>query len=201
MVLGHDALLESCPSYICASSLHCRQVRCATEGAREKDENRAIGEVVRLGVRFVQFFRRGWDQHEDLPRDIALQCQSTDQPAAALVTDLKQRGLLDETLVIWGGESGRTVFSQGIPKPDNYVRDHHGRCFTMWLAGGGSRRAHSQTDDFSYDVAHVPVAIHDLNATILHLLGIDHKRLTYRFQGRDYRLTDVYGNVVDRLMA
>jgi hypothetical protein len=154
-------------------------------------------------VRFIQLYHRGWDQHADLPRDLALQCRGTDQPTAALVTDLKQRGLLDDTLVVWGGEFGRTVFSQGKITSANYGRDHHPRNFCMWVAGGGTARGVvlGETDDFSYNVVSDPVSVHDLQATILHLLGIDHTRLTYRFQGRDFRLTDVHGTVVSKLLA
>jgi hypothetical protein len=155
------------------------------------------------GVRFIQLYHRGWDQHRDLPRDIALQCRGTDQASAALVTDLKQRGLLDDTLVIWGGEFGRTVFSQGRLTDINYGRDHHPRNFCMWVAGGGTKNGLvlGETDDFSYNIVSDPVSVFDLQATILHLLGIDHKRLTYRFQGRDFRLTDVHGEVVEKLLA
>jgi hypothetical protein len=155
------------------------------------------------GVRFIQLYHRGWDQHYNLPSDLRLQCGDVDQPAAALIRDLKQRGLLDDTLVVWGGEFGRTIYSQGKLEAANYGRDHHGRCFTMWLAGGGIRRGmvYGETDDFSYNVARDPVHVHDLNATLLHLLGFDHEKLTYRFQGRDYRLTDVHGHVVKGLLA
>jgi hypothetical protein len=155
------------------------------------------------GVRFIQLYHRGWDQHRDLPRDIALQCRGTDQPTAALITDLKQRGLLDDTLVIWGGEFGRTVFSQGKLTDVNYGRDHHPRNFCMWAAGGGIKRGFvlGETDDFSYNVVSDPVSVYDLQATILHLLGIDHTKLTYRFQGRDFRLTDVHGEIVRKILA
>lgn len=155
------------------------------------------------GVRFIQLYHRGWDQHKDLPRDLALQCKGTDQASAALVTDLKQRGLLDDTLVVWGGEFGRTVFSQGKLTDVNYGRDHHPRNFCMWVAGGGTKRGYvvGETDDFSYNVVSDPVSVHDLQATILHLLGIDHTKLTYRFQGRDFRLTDVHGDIVTKLLA
>jgi hypothetical protein len=154
------------------------------------------------GVRFIQLYHRGWDQHYNLPSDLRLQCRDVDRPAAALIRDLKQRGLLDETLVVWGGEFGRTTYSQGTPEPTNYGRDHHGRCFTMWLAGGGIRPGivHGQTDDFCYNVVRDPVHVHDLNATLLHQLGLDHTRLTYRSQGRDFRLTDVHGQVVDAIV-
>ncbi len=154
-------------------------------------------------VRFVQLFHMGWDQHNALPKQIRGQCRDTDQPSAALVTDLKQRGLLDDTLVIWGGEFGRTVYSQGELTRDNYGRDHHPRCFTLWLAGAGVKAGHTHgaTDDFSYNIVADPVHIYDLNATLLHLLGIDHERLTYRYQGRDFRLTDVHGRVVREILA
>jgi len=154
-------------------------------------------------VRFVQLFHRGWDQHTTLPKQIAAQCRDTDQPTAALVADLKQRGLLDETLVVWGGEFGRTVYCQGTLTADDYGRDHHPRCFTVWLAGAGIKPGTSfgQTDDFSYNIAANPVHVHDLHATILHLLGIDHTRLTFKFQGRHYRLTDVHGKVVHEILA
>ena len=154
------------------------------------------------GVRFIQLYHRGWDQHYNLPSDLRLQCRDVDRPVAALIRDLKQRGLLDETLVVWGGEFGRTTYSQGTPEPTNYGRDHHGRCFTMWLAGGGIRPGivYGQTDDFCYNVVRDPVHVHDLNATLLHQLGLDHTRLTYRSQGRDFRLTDVHGQVVDAIV-
>jgi hypothetical protein len=155
------------------------------------------------GVRFIQLFHRGWDQHSNLPRQIRGQCRDTDQPSVALIEDLKQRGLLDDTLVIWGGEFGRTVYCQGTLTPENYGRDHHPRCFTFWLAGGGVRAgySHGETDDFSYNIAQDPVHVHDLHATMLHLLGIDHRRLTFRYQGRNHRLTDVHGNLVDAILA
>jgi hypothetical protein len=155
------------------------------------------------GVRFVQLFHMGWDQHTSLPKQLPLQARDVDQASAALVTDLEQRGLLDETLVVWGGEFGRTVYCQGDLTPTAFGRDHHPRCFTMWLAGGGVKGGHvyGETDDFSYNVTKDPVHVHDLNATILHLLGIDHTRLTYKFQGRHFRLTDVHGTVVNDLLA
>jgi hypothetical protein len=155
------------------------------------------------GVRFVQLMHRGWDQHSDLPTQIRGQCRDVDQPAAALIKDLKQRGLLDDTLVIWGGEFGRTIYSQGTLTKTNYGRDHHGRCFTMWMAGGGMKPGitFGETDDFCYNITKDPVHIHDLNATVLASLGIDHKRLTYRFQGRDFRLTDVHGEGVKGRMV
>jgi hypothetical protein len=155
------------------------------------------------GVRFIQLFHRGWDQHTNLPKQIAAQCRDTDRATAALIVDLKQRGLLEETLVIWGGEFGRTVYCQGDLTADNYGRDHHPRCFTVWLAGGGIKPGitHGETDDFCYNIVRDPVHVHDLNATILHCLGIDHTRLTFKFQGRDYRLTDVHGRVVGEILA
>ncbi len=155
------------------------------------------------GVRFIQLYHRGWDQHNDLPRDLALQCGGTDQASAALVADLKQRGLLDDTLVIWGGEFGRTVYCQGHLTKDNYGRDHHPRCFSMWMAGGGVKRGFTlgETDDFSYNAVSDPVPIHDVQATVLKCLGVDHKRLTYKFQGRHFRLTDIAGNVSEKLLA
>lgn len=155
------------------------------------------------GVRFIQLYHRGWDQHNNLPSGIKSQCHDTDQPTAALLFDLKERGMLDDTLVIWGGEFGRTVYSQGTLTRDNYGRDHHPRCYSIWMAGAGIKggHVHGETDDFSYNIVKDPVHIHDLNATALHLLGIDHTRLTYRFQGRDYRLTDVHGKVVRDILA
>ena len=155
------------------------------------------------GVRFIQLYHRGWDQHNDLPRDISLQAKGTDQASAALIQDLKQRGMLDDTLVIWGGEFGRTVYSQGKLTPTNYGRDHHPRCFSMWLAGGGIKGGvvHGETDDYCYNIVKDPVHIHDLQATILHCLGIDHTKLTYKFQGRHFRLTDVSGEVVTKILA
>jgi hypothetical protein len=155
------------------------------------------------GVRFIQLFHRGWDQHTHLPKQIRGQCRDTDRPSAALVLDLKRRGLLDDTLVVWGGEFGRTVYCQGTLTAEDYGRDHHPRCFTVWLVGGGIKAgvSHGGTDDFSYNVTRDPVHVHDLHATMLHLLGIDHKRLTYKFQGRDFRLTDVHGNVVKGVLA
>ncbi|MCC7425059.1 MAG: DUF1501 domain-containing protein [Planctomycetaceae bacterium] len=158
--------------------------------------------LVERGVRFVQLYHRGWDQHGGLPTNIPKQARDVDQPSAALVADLKQRGLLDDTLVMWGGEFGRTVYGQGGVKED-YGRDHHGRCFSVWLAGGGIKPGivHGETDDYGYNIVRDPVPIHDLNATILHCLGIDHERLTYRYQGRDFRLTDVEGKVVESILA
>ncbi len=159
--------------------------------------------LVERGVRYVQLFHRGWDQHTNLPKQIVGQAKDTDQPTAALILDLRRRGLLDDTLVVWGGEFGRTVYCQGTLTADNYGRDHHPRCFTIWMAGGGVRAGYTygETDDYSYNIVRDPVHVHDLHATMLHLLGIDHTRLVYRFQGRDYRLTDVHGRVVEGLLA
>jgi uncharacterized protein (DUF1501 family) len=155
------------------------------------------------GVRFIQLFHRGWDQHGKLPRDLARQCQATDQASAALVQDLKARGLLDDTLVVWGGEFGRTVYCQGRLTEDDYGRDHHPRCFTMWLAGGGIKPGTGlgETDDYSYNVTKDPVHVHDLHATLLHCLGIDHTKLTFVYQGRHFRLTDVHGEVVSQILV
>jgi hypothetical protein len=155
------------------------------------------------GVRFVQLYMRGWDQHGNLPGEMRLQCQAVDRPIAALLTDLRRRGLLDDTLVVFGGEFGRTVYSQGGLARDNYGRDHHPRCFSMWLAGGGVRggTVFGETCEHGYNIVRDPVSVHDLHATLLHLLGFDHERLTFRHQGRDYRLTDVAGKVVRPLLA
>ncbi len=155
------------------------------------------------GVRFVQLFHRGWDQHGNLPGGIRKQSGNTDQASAALITDLKQRGLLDDTLVIWGGEFGRTVYCQGDLGPKQYGRDHHPRCFSMWMAGGGVRPGTviGRTDDYSYNIVENPVSVHDLHASWLHLLGVHHEKLTFRFQGRDYRLTDVHGHLVKPMLA
>lgn len=153
-------------------------------------------------VRFVQLYHQGWDQHDNLPGAIRTQCRETDQAAAALLLDLKRRGMLDDTLVIFSGEFGRTSYCQGKLTADNYGRDHHPRCFSLWLAGAGVKpgHVHGATDDFSYNVVADPVHVHDLQATILHLLGIDHERLTVRYQGRDFRLTDVHGRVVEAIL-
>ena len=159
--------------------------------------------LVERGVRFVQLYHRGWDHHRKLPQQIGQSCHATDQPTAALIRDLRERGLLDDTLVIWGGEFGRTVYCQGSLAPDDFGRDHHPRCFTVWMAGGGVKRGFTwgETDDFSYNVVRDGVQIHDLNATVLRLLGIDHERLTFQYQGRHHRLTDVHGHVVEQLIA
>ena len=155
------------------------------------------------GVRFIQLFHRGWDQHGTLPKAIRGQCEATDQASAALIADLKQRGMLDDTLVIWGGEFGRTVYCQGRLTEDDYGRDHHPRCFTTWMAGGGIKPGMTigETDDFSYNITKDPVHVHDLHATILHLLGVDHTKLTFKYQGRRFRLTDVHGNVVKQILV
>lgn len=159
--------------------------------------------LVERGVRCVQLFHRGWDHHGNLPNRIAEKCQQTDQASAALVKDLKQRGMLEDTLVVWGGEFGRTVYCQGKLTKEVYGRDHHPRCFSLWLAGGGVKGGvtYGATDDFSYNIAEKPVSVHDLHATLLHLLGVDHKKLTFKYQGRHFRLTDVHGEVVNDLLA
>jgi hypothetical protein len=155
------------------------------------------------GVRFIQLFHRGWDQHVKLPKQIVGQCRDTDQPSAALVQDLKERGLLDDTLVVWGGEFGRTVYCQGKLTADDYGRDHHPRCFTVWMAGGGVKPGitHGATDDYCYNITSDPVHVNDLHATLLHCLGIDHTKLTFKFQGRHFRLTDVAGKVVKPVLV
>jgi hypothetical protein len=155
------------------------------------------------GVRFIQLYHQGWDQHDSLPKGIERQCRETDQASAALVTDLKRRGLLDDTLVVWGGEFGRTSYSQGKLTATNYGRDHHPRCFSMWMAGGGVKAGyvHGATDDFGYNIVDGGVHVHDFHATLLRLFGVDHERLTYLHQGRRFRLTDVHGKVVDALLA
>jgi hypothetical protein len=155
------------------------------------------------GVRFIQLYHKDWDHHLNLPKRLPQLCKETDQGAAALIQDLKSRGLLEDTLVIWGGEFGRTTYSQGHLSKDNFGRDHHPYCFTVWMAGGGIRPGLTlgKTDDFGYNVAEDGVHVHDLQATVLHCLGVDHTRLTYRFQGRDFRLTDVHGKVVEKLLA
>jgi hypothetical protein len=156
------------------------------------------------GVRHVQLIHAGWDQHNNLPTQLEIQCRDTDQPAAGLVKDLKQRGLLEDTLIVWGGEFGRTVFGQGdINNTKTHGRDHHGRCFSLWLAGAGVKggTVYGETDEFAYNVVKDPVHVHDLQATLLHLLGIDHTRLTFKFQGRHFRLTDVHGEIVKGILA
>ena len=172
------------------------------------------------GVRNIQVFHRGWDAHRSLPKEHESQCKDVDQGCAALIKDLKQRGMLDDTLVVWGGEFGRTAYCQGSLTKESYGRDHHPRCFTVWMAGGGIKAGitYGQTDEYSYNIADADgsplkpqpsrdhwtpgtMHIHDLNATILHLLGINHERLTYRYQGRDFRLTDVHGHVIHDLIS
>jgi hypothetical protein len=154
-------------------------------------------------VKFIQLYHMGWDQHGNLPKGIKNQALSTDQATAALIQDLKQRGLLEDTLVVWGGEFGRTSFSQGRLTADNYGRDHHPGCFTMWMAGAGVKKGmvYGETDEFSYNVAQKPVHVHDFQATLLHLLGVDHEKLTFKHQGRRFRLTDVHGEVVKDILA
>ena len=155
------------------------------------------------GVRFVQLYHRGWDQHGGLIGALPKQCNDTDQACAGLVTDLKQRGMLDETLVVWGGEFGRTTYSQGGAGEAANGRDHHPRCFTYWMAGGGIRPGitYGETDEFGYNIVKDPVHVHDWQATIMHLMGIDHERLTFKYQGRRFRLTDVHGKVVAPILA
>ena len=155
------------------------------------------------GVRFIQLYHMGWDQHGSLPKELRGQCRDTDQPTAALIKDLKQRGMLDDTLVIWGGEFGRTIYSQGTLTETDYGRDHHPRNFAIFMAGGGIKPgiSYGETDDFSYNITENPVHVHDLQATILNQLGLDHKRLTYKYQGRHFRLTDVHGNVMKPLLG
>ena len=155
------------------------------------------------GVRFIQLYHQDWDHHAGLPGGIRRECLQTDQPSAALVADLKQRGMLDDTLVIWGGEFGRTNYCQGPMTATNFGRDHHPRCFSVWLAGGGVKAGitHGETDEYGYNVVRDPVHIHDLHATLLHLCGVDHEQLTYKFQGRRYRLTDVHGHLVKGILA
>jgi hypothetical protein len=158
--------------------------------------------LLESGVRCVQLYHRGWDLHGGLPTNIPKQALDVDQAQAALILDLKQRGMLDDTLIVWAGEFGRTVYGQGGLQ-EEYGRDHHGRCFSVWLAGGGIKPGivHGETDDFGYNITQKPMHIHDLNATILHCLGYDHEKLTYRYQGRDFRLTDVHGQVVREILA
>lgn len=155
------------------------------------------------GVRFVQLYHQGWDQHGNLPSEMTVQAKDVDQPSAALIKDLKQRGLLDETLVIWGGEFGRTNYSQGKLTKENYGRDHHPRCFSIWMAGGGVKpgMVYGATDEFGYNITENPVHVHDFQATVLHLLGLDHERLVYRHLGRKFRLTDVSGKVVPDILV
>ena len=159
--------------------------------------------LVERGVRFIQLYHRDWDHHGGLPDRMVQQCKETDQASSALIQDLKQRGLLDETLVVWGGEFGRTAYCQGAITDTTYGRDHHPRCFSLWLAGGGIKpgMVFGETDDYSYNIVRDPVHVHDLQATMLNQLGLDHTRLTYRFQGRDFRVTDIHGKVVSEILA
>ncbi|NNE69535.1 MAG: DUF1501 domain-containing protein, partial [Rhodothermales bacterium] len=180
----------------------------------DQDETRIYGRqclmarrLVERGVRFVQLYHTNWDHHgnanSNLGKPLERICAEVDRPSAALVTDLKRRGLLEDTLVIWGGEFGRTAYSQGKLSSTNYGRDHHPRCFSLWMAGGGvaAGTVYGSTDDFGYNVASNPVHVHDFQATLLHLMGFDHERLTYLTQGRRFRLTDVHGEVVPGLLA
>ena len=154
-------------------------------------------------MKFIQLYHQGWDQHGSLNKDIKVQCKETDQATAALIQDLKQRGLLEDTLVIWGGEFGRTAYTQGRISDPGYGRDHHPKCFTIFMAGAGIKKGITigATDEFGYNIAERPVHIHDFQATLLHLLGVDHEKLTYKHQGRRYRLTDVHGNVVNEILS
>ena len=154
-------------------------------------------------VKFIQLYHQGWDQHGNLPEGLKKQCKETDQASAGLIQDLKQRGLLEDTLVIWGGEFGRTNYSQGILTETNYGRDHHPRCFTIFMTGGGIKKGITlgATDEFGYNIAERPVHVHDFQATLLHLLGLDHERLTFKYQGRRFRLTDVHGNLVNEILS
>ena len=155
------------------------------------------------GVKFIQLYHRGWDHHDNLPSEIKKMCKDTDQASAALLLDLKRRGMLEDTLLVWGGEFGRTNYSQGKLTMNNHGRDHHPRCFSIWMAGANVRKGytHGATDEFGYNIIDKPVHVHDFQATLLHILGIDHEKLTYKFQGRRYRLTDVHGNIVNDLLA
>ena len=159
--------------------------------------------LIEKDVRFVQLYHQGWDHHGDLPKNIKIQCRETDQPSAALIKDLKQRGLLEDTLVIWGGEFGRTNYSQGQLTETNYARDHHPACFTIFMAGAGIKKGmtYGKTDEFGYNIIENPVHVHDFQATLMHLLGIDHEKFTFKFQGRRYRLTDVHGKVIQDILS
>jgi len=159
--------------------------------------------LIEKGVKSVQLYHQGWDQHANLPKTIKRQCNETDQPTAALIKDLKQRGLLEDTLVVWGGEFGRTSYTQGQLTPSNYGRDHHPRCFTIFMAGAGIKGGltYGATDELGYNITENPMHVHDLQATILHLMGMDHEKLTYKHQGRRYRLTDLFGNVNNNIIA
>jgi len=160
--------------------------------------------LIERGVRFVQLFHEAWDHHSEVAKGVRGQCKQTDQAAAALIKDLKQRGLLDDTIVVWGGEFGRTPMVESNADAGRSLgRDHHNKAFSIWLAGGGVKPGvvYGETDEFGFNVANDPAHVHDLHATILHLLGFDHTKLTYRFQGRDFRLTDVHGLVIEKLLA
>ncbi len=177
------------------------------EGSRDKGTYAAncllARKLLEKDVRFVQLYHQGWDHHGSLPKGMVQQCKQTDKATAALIIDLKRRGLLEDTLVVWGGEFGRTVYSQGKLSKDDYGRDHHPRCFTMWMAGAGVKAgiSYGETDDFSYNIIKNPVHVHDFQATLLHLMGIDHEQLTYKYQGRRFRLTDVHGQVVKGILS
>ena len=159
--------------------------------------------LVEKDVKFIQLYHQGWDMHGNLPNDIKRQCKETDQPTAALIKDLKQRGMLEDTLVIWGGEFGRTNYSQGKLTPENYGRDHHPKCFTLFMAGAGVKKGmtYGSTDEFGYNVVENPVHVHDFQATLMHLMGVDHERLIYKHQGRRFRLTDVSGHVINDILS
>jgi arylsulfatase A-like enzyme len=159
--------------------------------------------LIEKDVKFVQLYHQGWDHHGDLPKNIKIQCKETDQPTAALINDLKQRGLLEDTLVIWGGEFGRTNYSQGQLTETNYARDHHPACFTIFMAGAGIKKGmtYGKTDEFGYNIIENPVHVHDFQATLMHLMGIDHEKFTFKFQGRRYRLTDVHGKVINEILS
>ena len=193
---GAEVLLDVTHCGVCHSDLHF------WKGEYDLGHGR-IMRLAERGVRFIQIFHRGWDQHFNIAGDLPNQCRDVDQPCYALIKDLKQRGMLDETLVVWGGEFGRTIYCQGKLTRENYGRDHHPRCFTIWMAGGGVKPGivYGKTDDFSYNIVEDPVKVHDLNATMLYLLGIDHKQLTFHYQGRDFRLTDTAGNVIHGILA
>jgi len=177
------------------------------EGSRDKGTYAAncllARKLLEKDVRFVQLYHQGWDHHGSLPKGMAHQCKQTDRATAALIIDLKRRGLLEDTLVVWGGEFGRTVYSQGKLTKDDYGRDHHPRCFTMWMAGAGVKPgiSYGETDDFSYNIIKNPVHVHDFQATLLHLMGIDHEQMTYKYQGRRFRLTDVHGQVIKGILS
>ena len=176
-------------------------------GSRDKGSYAAncllARKLLEKDVRFVQLYHQGWDHHGSLPKGMAKQCKQIDQATAGLLIDLKRRGLLEDTLVVWGGEFGRTVYSQGKLAANDYGRDHHPRCFTMWMAGAGVKSGFSygQTDDFSYNIVKDPVHVHDFQATMLHLMGVDHEQLTYKYQGRRFRLTDVHGKLVKGILS